>query len=73
MLFTFTARLLVQFNSSINPIVYATTVPEFRKTIRKLRGKAEETDSLTHSQKSRNTQKSLITEKSLDRQKSSGK
>ena len=36
MLFTAIARLLVTFNSSVNPWVYATTVPDFKKTVRRL-------------------------------------
>ena len=36
LMFTVVARLLLQFNSSVNPIVYATTVPEFRTTINQL-------------------------------------
>ena len=42
------AHLLIQFNSSVNPIVYATTVPEFKNTIRKLlykKGTKETNDS----------------------------
>jgi len=35
-LFTAVARLLVTFNSSVNPWVYATTVPDFKKTVRRL-------------------------------------
>ena len=35
-MFTVIARLLVQLNSSVNPIVYATTIPEFKTTIHKL-------------------------------------
>ena len=63
LIFTVITRLLVQFNSSINPIVYATTVPEFKKTICKLRGKDEETDSyLTQTQKSNNQPKSSTTQ-----------
>ena len=49
-MFTVITRLLVQLNSSINPIVYATTVPEFSKTIQKLQGKTVvETVSATQS------------------------
>ena len=36
LMFTVIARLLLQFNSSVNPIVYATTVPEFRTIIQRL-------------------------------------
>ena len=36
LMFTVVARLLLQFNSSVNPIVYATTVPEFSATIHQL-------------------------------------
>ena len=46
-MFTVIARLLSQFNSSVNPIVYATIIPEFRTTIKRLlqcgRNKQEET------------------------------
>ena len=35
-MFTVIARFLVQMNSVVNPIVYATTIPEFKKTIRNL-------------------------------------
>lgn len=34
-LFTAIARLLLQFNSTVNPMVYATTVPGFKETIQK--------------------------------------
>ena len=36
LIFTVISRLLVQFNSSVNPIVYATTIPDFKKTMNKI-------------------------------------
>ena len=55
-MFTAIARLLVQCNSSVNPIVYASTVPEFKHTLRKMFFKTENTrQSLLSSQDTRRT------------------
>ena len=66
LLFTSISRLLVEFNSSINPIVYATTVPEFRKIIRKLRGVPIRTESSIKSQKSIKTKTSFNMQMTLN-------
>lgn len=44
-MFTVLARLLVQLNSAVNPVVYATTIPEFKKTIHKLLNKHKKNQS----------------------------
>ena len=44
-MFTVLARLLVQLNSGVNPIVYATTIPEFKKTAHKLLNKYKKNQS----------------------------
>ena len=36
MIFTTIARCLCQFNSTVNPMVYATTVPDFKTTLWKI-------------------------------------
>ena len=36
MIFTAVARFLMQMNACVNPIVYATTIPAFRKVVKKI-------------------------------------
>ena len=45
--FTTIARLLVTVNSSLNPMVYATTIPNFKKTLRKIKRHQYKNDSST--------------------------
>ena len=45
--FTAIARLLVTVNSSLNPMVYATTIPNFKKTLRKIRRHQYKNDNTT--------------------------
>ena len=47
LLFTVIANLLIIFNAGVNPIMYATTVPEFKETIEKLFMKRSEVDEVT--------------------------
>ena len=55
-MYTVVSRLLVQFNSSVNPIVYATTIPEFKKTIKDLfSGFRRKEDNLERSQTTKAT------------------
>ena len=55
-MFTAIARLLVQCNSSVNPMVYASTVPEFKYTLRKMLFKTKNArQSLLLSQDTRRT------------------
>ena len=42
-MFTAIARLLVQCNAGVNPMVYASTVPEFKRTLRKMFFKTKNT------------------------------
>ena len=45
-MFTVIANLLIMFNAGINPIMYATTVPEFKETVGKLFKKRSEIEEL---------------------------
>ena len=46
LMFHVIANLLIQFNVGVNPIMYATTIPEFKDKLGKLFNKGEETTTV---------------------------